>query len=275
MIKKLKDLYSELYNTLSNNPAIIPIFRFNGDKSNNPYAHFVAIKGDHFDANEKKLMLIGRAVNGWDSLESSSSEAFSTEADNQFFNKGPFNEDRWNWIDVDEETGVLYSGHDKDKSNRKNRYCLDQSAFWTYTREIWNKLPGSSFNTGAVWMKNIAWSNLYKVSPKDRGNPAGLIQNNQLKICREILTLEISSFKPTHILLMTGYDWFEPFKSCFSDCQYRGTNHPRGKKANQIYVEGTARFERIPVVITCRPERRRKEQFVDDVIKAFNTLTEL
>ena len=215
----IKELYKELYEHCSR----VPDFCFAGTEADNPYAHFVAIRGEGFDSNTKRLMLVGRATNGWGSLDSSTAEAFSESANEQFMSQS-----RWNW--VEEVNGVLYSGHDEDKSNFANRYCLDRSAFWAYAKDIWAQLPGSVSDVGPVWMKNIAWSNLYKVSPKKSGNPSNKMLSLQTSVCADILVSEIRLFNPTHILFMTGYDWFSPFETHFSRCTRRGKNYLRGNR---------------------------------------------
>lgn len=257
----IKELYKELYERCTE----ISDFCYSGNESDNPYAHFVAIKGEAFASNTKRFMLVGRAPNGWGSLDSSSAEAFSESANEQFSSQS-----RWDW--VEEVNGVLYSGHDEDKTNVANRYCLDRSAFWAYAKDIWEQLTRNNSDNGPVWMKNIAWSNLYKVSPKKSGNPSKRMRSLQVEVCADILVSEIRLFNPTHILFMTGFDWFSPFETRFSRCIRRGKNYLRGKYKNDVYAEGTAWFDSIPVVVSCRPEFRDKQLFVNDIVQAFNGL---
>ena len=69
-------------------------------------AHFVSIKGEYFEQNSKKFMLIGRAANGWESLNTQNKESFGDEAEEQFYNYK-----RWNWIE--NINGILYSCDNK------------------------------------------------------------------------------------------------------------------------------------------------------------------
>ena len=220
-------------------------------------AHFVAMKGKYFDTNEKRLMLVGRSVNGWGSLTASSAEEFGMAAESQFTDLS-----RWSgW--VDDKEGRMYSKNDPS-------YSLDRSPFWAYSKEVFNRIPGSAVKNTGIWMENIVWSNLYKVSPPHGGNPSNNLLFKQNDICRKILECEIAELRPTHILFMTGYDWIYPFQSIFDTLDFWGKNKNRGNNKTEHYVEGKASIDGIPVVITCRPEYRDKTKFVEQVMRGFD-----
>lgn len=123
-----------------------------------------------------------------------------------------------------------------------------------------------------IWQKNIAWSNLYKVSPKDCDNPSWEDRRLQQEVCKEIMKKELSIYQPTHILIISGYAWFEPFAELFSDVVDTGKrNVSKGKNKNTVYVEGTAKYGNARVVIACRPEWRDKEGYVAAVSQAFHS----
>ena len=100
-------------------------------------------------------------------------------------------------------------------------------------------------------------------------NPDNRLCRAQIEICRDILEKEINTYKPTHILFITGYDWWFCDKKkvygvqeLFEDC----------KAVNNPFALGTARFRKdgldIPVVIASRPERRKESDYVDAVVNA-------
>lgn len=133
---------------------------------------------------------------------------------------------------------------------------------WSYAKAIWEQLPGTS-EASPRWMENIAWSNLYKVSPRVEGNPPRKYIDAQKEVCKEILCREMEILKPTHILFMTGYkDWFVDFAECFEVVK-----NQTGKNKNEIYVEATAKFHGAKVVVACRPEYRKKDSYVKSVTK--------
>jgi hypothetical protein len=219
------------------------------------------MKGTCYAQNELRFMLIGRAPNGWESLNAQNGEAFGNEAEQLF------NTDRWNWIEV--INGTQYSTHDKDQSDLKNRYCIDKKPFWTFSKAIWEKLSGQS-STNLIWQKNIVWSNLYKVSPKNSDNPSWHSQQMQQQVCMDILKKELDVYQPTHVLVVSGFDWFEPFASIFEKVQDTGVrNILRGESKNEVCVEGKATYNNAKVVIACRPEWRNKEAYVEEVAEAF------
>ena len=140
---------------------------------------FVAAKGRNYSAQSIRLLLIGRAVNGWTSFEAEAADdarSFGEKAI-QDYRKDIFED----WLEL--KNGVLWSKHSSD-------YSLNKSAFWRTTRAIWGELSGQS--PEGRWVDNIAWSNLYKVSPKVSGNPSNKICALQADLCHELLKAEIT-----------------------------------------------------------------------------------
>lgn len=131
---------------------------------------------------------------------------------------------------------------------------------------MWRGLSGQE---EVRWVENIVWSNLYKVAPKEQGNPTTGMCRVQQVICRDLLREEIELYRPTHILLVTGWNWISwgdenSFLSLFEDV----------KQIDEKCVVGTAYFDlndekKIPVVITNRPEYLKNDQYVEEVLKWF------
>lgn len=75
----MKEKYIKLYNdytALEKNGRRIECI--------NETCHFVTMKGTKYDAQDIKLMIIGRAPNGWDSLPVDSAEAFGDKAEEKY-----------------------------------------------------------------------------------------------------------------------------------------------------------------------------------------------
>lgn len=236
----MKGLYAELFRACKDLNGFL-------EKIN-----FVAINGN-IDKQKSKFMLIGRVCNGWDKWGINNCEEYSNKAYNEFKDK---DKNRWGWIE--ERGGALYNSKD---------YCVSNKPFWDYSKSIWEYISGCE--AIGKWMENIAWSNLYKVAPES-GNPKDEYKRAELEICKKILAREFELIKPTHIFMPVGYDgWFKDFEDIFSDVKYIGKNVLRGKNKNDVYVEATAKWKEAKVVVSCRPEFRKKEDFIKAVIEYF------
>lgn len=232
-------------------------------------AHFVAMQGERYTQNKKRFMLIGRAPNGWSAFQDIHGEVdFGERAQKEFastdrftYRKDSATGEDCGWIE--DKSGALYSKHCEG-------YCLSKKPFWSYAKAIWERISEAAPDDG-VWMENIVWSNLYKVSPKNEGNPDADMMKKQLDACKAILIKELETYQPTHIVIMTGYDWFEPFESVFQNPQKgKQKNILRGKNRNHVFVEGRAEYKGAKVVIACRPEYRNKDGYVEQVVTCFD-----
>lgn len=251
----MQELYQKLFDACSNEDGF------------DSMAHFVSMKGVHYDENELKFLLIGWAPNGWDPLLTINKEVFGLDAERQFNNIHRF---RW----IEEINGALYSINDRELPISK-RYCLSKKHYWIKAKEVWRQLSNNTEERG-IWQENIAWTNLYKIAPNTGNdpNPDEHLRSKQLEVCKEILTEEIRNYKPTHILIFSGYDvWFEPFKDVFEEVVDRKVrNISKGPNKNDVYVEATARIGKAKVVVSCRPEYRDTEPFVKQIIEAFDSI---
>lgn len=242
----MKTLYQNLYNRIGQiiDPSI--------------FSHFVAMKGSAYDLQKNRLMVIGRATNGWESLDCSSDKAFGEAAQKRFESTG------FEWI---KDCGNGFENGDG--------YYLNRSPFWRVIKKICMEM--NLLTEEERWFESIVWSNIYKIAPKNSGekgksmNPNGALCFEQINECRDILRKEIEAYKPTHILFITGYDWW------FCDGEgYYGVDQifDECHKIDNKYVNGTARYVNgdidVPVVIASRPERKNEGEYVDTVLKALN-----
>ena len=250
----MKELYSALYSELESSVNISEL------------SHFVAMKGKLYnnlsDPNDIRLMIVGRAVNGWTTIDVTSAEAFGEAAQAAFGAEG------FTWIDTSQDSLCNFPDEGETK------YYLSKSPFWRVCKGIWESLTG---RTEKTWINYVAWSNIYKIAPKITGNPTTKVCKAQIVLCRKILQREIEVYRPTHILFVTGFEWW--FKDCnntvgiaelFSNINFLGKN----TRCNKQYVEATATYvcsdgKRIPVVVTCRPESRPEGKFIEQTIEYF------
>ena len=82
--------------------------------------------------------------------------------------------------------------------------------------------------------------------------------------CIMILKEEIEAYRPSVILMEIDDTWFTSFASLFSSI----------KQTNGSVVKITARYNKIPVIVTARPEIIQKKEFVtettDAILKSSN-----
>lgn len=216
-------------------------------------SHFTAMAGTLYRSQETRLMVIGRATNGWKQLDTSSAAAFSREAEAAFGSPG------FSWVSGD--GGDLRSARDV-------LYRLSRSPFWRVARRL---LAALGEDASGRWVERIAWSNLYKIAPLGGGNPSNALCRAQIGPCRAILAEEIRRFEPTHIFMPVGWNWFE------SDGRYDFSRLFGGvRRSGGTYAEGSAYFalpggRMAQVVIACRPERRPEEEYVREIAELFRT----
>lgn len=216
-------------------------------------SHFTAMAGTLYRSQETRLMVIGRATNGWKQLDTSSAAAFSREAEAAFGSPG------FSWVSGD--GGDLRSARDV-------LYRLSRSPFWRVARRL---LAALGEDASGRWVERIAWSNLYKIAHLGGGNPSNALCRAQIGPCRAILAEEIRRFEPTHIFMPVGWNWFE------SDGRYDFSRLFGGvRRSGGRYAEGSAYFalpdgRAVQAVIACRPERRPEEEYVREIAELFRT----
>lgn len=278
-MEKLKSLYAELFDikkraSVLEKEECVSFTAMQGFR----YATAKDIMGKDF-----RMMLVGRAVNGWEEYtgKDSTKEAF-VNASLANLENSPLvlkhGKDRFEWIATDERGVTNLGVNDNFDKNTGKPYNLKRCRFFSDTKEIWEKLSGKcdeSPNWNERWFENIIWTNLFKISPRLGGNPSAKLQKLQECICIKLLKEEIEFFRPTHILFLTGYDWFEPFLKIFSNMTFIGRNELSGKNKNNIYVEATAEYTTkkdvdCKIVVACRPELRAKDKYIEQVSMYLN-----
>ena len=233
-------------------------------------ANFVAMKGARFDENQTiRFMLVGRATNGWDrGLQADTRENYSKSASQLFLKSDRFHTE-WNLKDMDSNP---YSEYIDQKDGKKKTYYLSKSAFWSSSKNVWCKLNGIVDRPD--WLDDIAWSNIYKIAPKDEGNPSTRLIYTQAKACVGILKAEIDVLKPTHILLAIDKSWISwksrdkimfDFMEAFDDPEDCQCSIPQ----NQEIVQKAFKSKGIKVVVTCRPEKVSRNDYADAVYEMF------
>lgn len=218
------------------------------DKDSELSFHFCCC-GKNFMTNpEKKLMIVGRALNGYGNTINSS---------------------------IEEEM------HKAADSNHNLKFIDEygsKSAFWRVTRDVSKRLGLAGIED---WYDNLAWSNLYKIAPHKGGNPKEKLCQAQFELCNKILKHEINVLQPKYILIMTGY-WFEAFNRGFynqnieikpNDRLPFNINYHESEKDSIVIGTSTIGFDEFlaKVVVCHRPEARKggEEKSKKEIIEAF------
>lgn len=243
---ELKELYKKLYNARG---------EIENKCRGKQHSIFTCQIGKAYADSEIKFMLIGKCMNGWLYDESETSAIFAARRVEEFITAEGFQ-----WIEEDP------SGR---QSNGKG-YNLETCRFFTYSRTFFEKLtePAKEQYTRArIWQDYIVQSDLYKISPKSKGNPGAPAQRAQKDICLALLKKEIEILKPTHILFATNVEWlFDEIKG--------ELGKPSGKY-NHIKLTGhylNAKVLVTPHPASARPYGIKKDDYAEECVKAFEEL---
>ena len=141
---------------------------------------FMAMVGGLYDHD---LMVVGRAVNGWDSgvlpevlASYDAAERYSRNILDSV-NRGEPCPMRWV----------------TDSWGNTQGYNTKRSAFWRTIRRVVAQLEIADVDQDS-WSSHLVWSNLYKVAPAAGGNPGVTLCQIQLAGCIELFGLELTTY---------------------------------------------------------------------------------
>lgn len=219
---------------------------------------FFPLIGSEFESSPARLMVCGRAVNGWRYNWNTSEDADSIL---KKILKVP---------DADVQSGCDMNWLQRSRERHretlgKNGYNYKKSPFWMGIQEVVSALDAVPGSGGNSWQKRVAWTNVYKISPADGGNPDHFMRANQLEHCKGILTKEIDGLKPKHLLCITG-GWG------IKILEHNGI--VTGESKGLIRYAGLHQksYGNLKVVVVDRPEGKRRDKWVGEVLDAFSRL---
>ncbi|MDD5729141.1 MAG: hypothetical protein PHV59_11315 [Victivallales bacterium] len=213
---------------------LIELLRENKDKFNYEICGFMAMEGHLYN---RKLMVVGKAPNGGYSCLNPSRDITNDENDKiaSFYrdtiHDSVKNGEPMRWV------VQMWGGGNPNYNTKK-------SAFWRVIHQVTGNLKIADIEKDD-WSSYLVWSNLFKLAPKHSGNPSETLKKLQKNICIELLSYELSVYKPQKLLFLTGENnWFDSeFKRClkervtfqlpaeFKYIQETGTaTHPSGEK---------------------------------------------
>ena len=210
------------------------------------------------------LMVVGRAPNGW-RVNGVGPEELAADAEAERYSHKVL--DSVNRARGDRECPMSWI---TDQWGPNPEYNTNKSAFWRVIRRVAGNLEIADIDQNS-WPSHLVWTNLYKVAPEDGGNPSGILRNVQRRGCIELFRLELATYTPSRLLLLTGADWAAEFLQHLD-----GTSGDFGRLD---YVErlGTLSIgpDHYPIqyVVAKHPERKPEDPWIDDVCRAFNRIT--
>ena len=239
-MERISELYGELYQKMEQSLKEYSL------------ATLVPMRGSRYESQEVKLMVIGRALNGWfkpnkDCINESSK--YVKDAMEKLTR-----EDRFVWMQDKEENGNAII-----------------RPFWNYTKDVLKHLRNCD-DIEADWYETIAWANLFPISFNSKGNPSNALKYAQFPVAKKLLQEQITFFNPSHVLIISGWeDWFVLQKSKKYQFNENVQFLPDVNKkcVDDEVVKGSGIFGNSLVVVTRRPEFYNKEKFVNAVIAAF------
>ena len=206
------------------------------DRPQPKFTFFSPLIGEKYDG---ELMVVGRAVNGWldafDIADCGTEEGRRAVIDGGVpdWDGSPM---RW----VTDHWGV----------NEKGVYNPKRSAFWRVIRQV---LAGIGIED-ADWASHIVWTNLYRVSPDDGGNPDTELCDAQFKAAVDLLRQELEAHRPKRVLFLTGWGWFQWFSE--------GLGFDVERLTEGQLVEAVGKIAGARVVVAKHPQGKPEREMV-------------
>ncbi len=255
MKEQFIELYEELVMPFTDGKSDFEIRKAKDDKDFNAMTCVPCFIGKDFGNGNTNIMLVGRAVNGWDAEWCGTYKDIAKQALNISF-------------DMERTNGIDFYGENSEES-----YNYNQCAFMQLGRKV-AVLLGINENDIA---NHLLWTNLYKVAPALSGNPNGKVQKMQRNTAIKLLKKEIDIYKPSHIIFVTDMDWMTTTwrnskkEMSFYEALTGINDKPKGHNG---YVKESGTYNSIPYVICVRPETRKRDEIAYAIISAFENLKE-
>lgn len=196
-----------------------------------------------------KLMIFGRAVNGWENNWNNTDQSLIPNillgVDNDFQNGN------LNWV----------------KLQPVGKYNPKKSSFWRMSNRL-----GEYFTGAKPGADGIVWSNLYKVANRTSGNPSNALKTAQLKFCQEIFFEEIAMRDPKLIVIFAGMNWAKDFVINNAIKKIDLVAFPKMLQ----FVEFAGEYKEKIIIVTKHPERKPEMKYFEEIKAVYDwVLTQL
>ena len=210
-----------------------------------------------YEKSKFRLMYVGRDLGGWNKLKGNNARELAEAV----------------LADESPEEFLHYAVHDpqfRDESG-KLTYSIRKSPFWQLCKEIMTQA-----GEGENWAERIVWSNVYKVT-YDGISVSWPLMDETFKACLDILKYELESFKPKHVVFVTGASHFLPKDlgdSFVPVCspERNPADNAFGVVSKGIYTDKSG--HKVKIVAVNRPEHKNDsiEEKARKIMEAFNSL---
>ena len=271
-MEKYKELYRELHNK---------VYGYKKNYKETELSNFVPMRGCRYDEKIGKddtvrLMLVGRAVNGWgQSMSIENADIYADKAIELFGANNRF-QSEWKM-----ENGEIdpYSWYEKENENGERtmkKYYLSKSPFWDTALKIYVELSSKEYHEHSDLYEDIVWNNIYKIAPLKEGNPSTNLIYAQAETCVKLLHEEMRLLQPTHVLLVVDKSWISwssrnvvkfDFMKAFDD--YECCCNIALKEQDEAIVQCAFAVGSSKVLVTCRPETVSRGDYINAVLSAF------
>lgn len=197
-------------------------------------------------AYDGQLMVVGRAVNGW------IPRFTATDLDTDAKRRALVDAERSRLATLACQMGWV-STHWHNRSG----YNTARSAFWRVIRGV---VEGLGDSATTPWPATVAWSNLYRVSPYETGNPPTNLARAQFPMTAELLAHDLRELRPQRVLFLSGLNWLHPF---------RGTLGLKLTAVGADGVDARGAWGDAAVVVAKHPQGKREGPMVERILSLF------
>lgn len=224
------------------------------EKVNTPITLFWPGIGKKYE-DGNKLLIVGRAVNGW------GDKIIPTLVLDRQINELVTKAKNWEEIKRGEDCPMSWLDYNRAQKDsvyeKEKRYNWQRSAFWRVICDITCQELEIDYNRFG-WWNYIAWTNLYKISPYEGGNPPNKMRRLQEDEGRHLFELELRLLSPKSVILITDLSWAERFLS-YLNCVYS-----KYEPSYSIIAKG--QYNDSFIYVTTRPERKKHTPFVREIL---------
>jgi hypothetical protein len=220
---------------------------------------FMAMEGHLYN---RELMVVGRALNGGASCLNPCADITNDEKINSFYD---------DTIRDSVKDGEPMRWVVKMWGGANPNYNTKRSAFWRVIRQVTGNLEIADIEKDD-WSSHLVWSNLFKLAPKNSGNPSVKLKRLQKGVCVKLLSHEFSVYKPKRVLFLTGEGWFD---SEFRDILEERKTFKLPTEFKYIQEAGIATHsngDKFKYVVSPHPQGKKEGCICEEIIDSFTNL---